>query len=128
LAAECEALGCLTPVKVETRGRKGETLRSLVIGGYKPDQVLSEGEQRALALADFLAEATLTPGTAGIILDDPVTSMDNQRKERIAVRLAKEAKTRQVIVFTHDIVFLQMLEEQVVKQGASFTGHWVQKS
>lgn len=54
-------------------------------------EILSEGEQRALALAGFLPEVALTDGSGPIIVDDPVSSL------------------RQVVVFTHDIIFFNEL-------------------
>jgi energy-coupling factor transporter ATP-binding protein EcfA2 len=39
--------------------------------------------------------------SGGIVLDDPVTSQDHQRKTLIAKRLVAEAANRQVVVFTH---------------------------
>jgi hypothetical protein len=44
------------------------------------------------------------------VLDDPVSSLDHIHRENIAKRLATEALTRQVIVFTHDIPFLAQLQ------------------
>ncbi|MCB5943954.1 AAA family ATPase [Acidocella sp. KAb 2-4] len=72
-------------------------------------QILSEGEQRALALASFLTEVALTDGSGPIIVDDPVSSLDRDRSSRVAERIAQEATQRQVIVFTHDIVFFNEL-------------------
>lgn len=72
-------------------------------------EVLSEGEQRALALAGFLTEVALTDGSGPIIVDDPVSSLDRQRSAQVAQRLAREARQRQVIVFTHDIIFFNEL-------------------
>ena len=37
-------------------------------------KVLSEGEQRALALACFLAETATSGGKHGLVIDDPVPS------------------------------------------------------
>ncbi|MAY30715.1 MAG: hypothetical protein CL627_16195 [Aurantimonas sp.] len=71
--------------------------------------ILSEGEQRALALAGFLTEVALTDGSGPIIVDDPVSSLDRDRSVRVAARIAQEAKERQVVVFTHDIVFFNEL-------------------
>lgn len=71
--------------------------------------ILSEGEQRALALAGFLTEVALTEGSGPIIVDDPVSSLDRDRSLRVAHRLADEVKERQVIVFTHDIIFFNEL-------------------
>ncbi|MGH7102818.1 MAG: AAA family ATPase [Acetobacteraceae bacterium] len=72
-------------------------------------EILSEGEQHALALAAFLTEVALTEGSGPIVLDDPVSSLDRDRGIKVAERLAEEAKRRQVIVFTHDIIFFNEL-------------------
>jgi ABC-type lipoprotein export system ATPase subunit/DNA-binding MarR family transcriptional regulator len=72
-------------------------------------EILSEGEQRALALAGFLTEVELTEGSGPIIVDDPVSSLDRDRSLRVAERLATEACKRQVVVFTHDLVFFNEL-------------------
>ncbi len=72
-------------------------------------QILSEGEQRALALAGFLTEVALTDGSGPIIVDDPVSSLDRERSAKVANRIAEEAGKRQVVVFTHDMVFFNEL-------------------
>ncbi len=72
-------------------------------------EILSEGEQRALALAGFLTEVTLTDGSGPIIVDDPVSSLDRDRSAKVADRIAEEAMQRQVVVFTHDIIFFSEL-------------------
>jgi len=74
-----------------------------------PSDILSEGEQRALAVAGFLTEVALTEGSGPIIVDDPVSSLDRDRSLKVADRLSDEAKERQVIVFTHDIIFFNEL-------------------
>lgn len=76
----------------------------------KKARVLSEGEQRALSLACFLAESHVADRKSGIILDDPVTSLDHGRVRRVARRLIDEAaKGRQIVVFTHNLVFYHEL-------------------
>jgi len=72
--------------------------------------VLSEGEQNCLAIAAFLAELETADDTSGIVLDDPITSLDHQFRDRVASRLATEALKRQVVIFTHDIPFLSQLQ------------------
>lgn len=80
--------------------------------------VLSEGEHRCVALAAFLAELSTAHNRSGVIFDDPVSSLDHNYRETVAGRLVKEATTgRQVIVFTHDIPFLMMLDDEARKQG-----------
>lgn len=79
--------------------------------------ILSEGEQRALALAGFLTEVALTDGSGPIVIDDPVSSLDRERSAKVARRIAAEAQDRQVIVFTHDIVFFNELCEAADNVG-----------
>lgn len=79
--------------------------------------ILSEGEQRALALAGFLTEVALTDGSGPIVVDDPVSSLDRDRSARVAERLAEEACQRQVVVFTHDIIFFNELCSAAENRG-----------
>lgn len=111
-------------LQLDTAGQRGRTVQQLrlvtanqSIKGIKPSGILSEGEQRAIALASFLAEVGLEPGESGIVFDDPVTSLDHHRREFIAARLANEAKRRQVIVFTHDLAFAYELIESARRLG-----------
>lgn len=71
--------------------------------------VLSEGEHRCVALAAFLAELATSGGKSAIIFDDPVSSLDHRHRSEVAARLATEARSRQVIVLTHDVAFLMLL-------------------
>ncbi len=65
--------------------------------------VMSQGELHSLALSLFLPRATLPDSPFRFIcVDDPVQSMDPARVEGLARVLHDTAKTRQVIVFTHD--------------------------
>jgi len=76
-------------------------------------EVLSEGEQRVLALSCFLAELKEDDTRHGIVVDDPVSSLDHARMDAVAKRLVAEAATgRQVIIFTHNIVFHNMIETE----------------
>lgn len=73
---------------------------------HNPKDILSEGEQRCAALAAFLAELSQAAHNSALVFDDPVSSLDHARRGKVAKRLVKEAADRQVVVFTHDIVFL----------------------
>ena len=65
--------------------------------------VMSQGELNAIALSLFLPRATLPESPFRfVVIDDPVQSMDPSRVDGLALVLADVAKTRQVIVFTHD--------------------------
>jgi ABC-type lipoprotein export system ATPase subunit len=107
---ECEKLDAKFGINISQRASKGNTLKQLVLEGWTPSQILSEGEQRAISLADFLTEAQMGNKNKGIIFDDPVNSLDHIRRQTIAERLVEESKVRQVIVFTHDITFLHALQ------------------
>ncbi|MCQ1952097.1 AAA family ATPase [Arthrobacter sp. zg-Y238] len=108
-AEECKALRAPT-LKLEFLGRQGKAQRRKVLHGkHKPSKVLSEGEQKVLAMADFLAEARLAGITAPVIFDDPVSSLDHRRINEVASRVAGLAEDNQVIVFTHDIFFATTL-------------------
>ena len=102
-------------VKVSNQVNKGEQKVALNLTGLqqakKKSEILSEGEQRAIALAGFLTEVNEVGAGHAIIFDDPVSSLDWDRKSRIAERLAEEAKQRQVIIFTHDFSFALQLEK-----------------
>lgn len=79
--------------------------------GVDLPKVVSEGEQRCLSIAAFFAELSTADDPSGIVFDDPVSSLDYRWREGVARRLVQEAKTRQVIVFTHDVVFLLLLKQ-----------------
>jgi ABC-type cobalamin/Fe3+-siderophores transport system ATPase subunit len=80
-------------------------------------KILSEGEHRAVALAAFLAEQATAGGHSTVIFDDPVSSLDNEHREEVARALVSEAKSRQVIVFTHDLAFLLLVDRISVEEG-----------
>jgi hypothetical protein len=102
-AEECAALRA-PKVGLAFPGRRGEPARrKTVSAGHKPSTVLSEGEQKVIALADFLAEASLRHAPAPVIFDDPVNSLDYRRIGEVSARIASLAGERQVIVFTHNI-------------------------
>lgn len=126
-ALERELAGVgLSAIKIglEMSGQKGARMQQLKLASpsrfarVKLSGILSEGEQRAIALASFLAEIGIEPGHSGIVFDDPVSSLDHVRREQIASRLALEAKFRQVIVFTHDLAFAWSLREFAERHGA----------
>jgi len=63
-----------------------------------PSEVLSEGEKTCVALAGFLAELATTNNASGIVLDDPVSSLDHHYRLRVARMLVEAAKQRQVVM------------------------------
>jgi len=65
--------------------------------------VMSQGELLALSVSVFLPRAALDESPFRFaVIDDPVQSMDPAKVDGLARILAGAAKTRQVVVFTHD--------------------------
>ena len=70
--------------------------------------ILSEGEQKAVALALFLAETRTAAIPIPIVFDDPVNSLDHHIASDFAKRLL--ALDNQIIIFTHSKLFLDNFE------------------
>lgn len=108
---------------VQQRAKSFEGLRNI-------DEFLSEGEQHAVALADLFAEIRTDKENAPIVLDDPVSSMDEIRRGKLAQRITEESQKRQVIVFTHDLLFLSYIYDQVEKgekiDSDIVAFHWIE--
>jgi hypothetical protein len=113
---ECVRLRAPT-VTLNFPGRQGQVTRRKLLGSYKPSQILSEGEQKALALADFLAEVTCVPARSPVIFDDPITSMDYRRIHEVCDRLVALAADHQLILFTHNIWFAAELLSKADKES-----------
>jgi energy-coupling factor transporter ATP-binding protein EcfA2 len=104
----------------ELGGADGVFYHKLVLSrapGVELPKVVSEGEQRCLSIAAFFAELSTADDPSGIVFDDPVSSLDFQWRNDVARRLVQESKTRQVIVFTHDVVFLLSLRQYAEEMG-----------
>jgi hypothetical protein len=110
------------------RGKTRYKLVLEIVGSTSAKDILSEGEQRAIAIASFLAEVNLGKGRSGILLDDPVSSLDHRRRWHVARRLAEEATRRQVIIFTHDIYFLCILQKEAEAAGASCLSQCIRRT
>ena len=109
-------------IEMNQRARSGAMLLKLRLKASKdhpPDAILSEGERRALALAFFMAEVGEPGHDGGAVFDDPVSSLDHERKDAIAARIAQAAAKRQVIVFTHDLSFLVRLRYHAEQGGVA---------
>lgn len=109
---ECVELRAPT-LHLEFFGREGQAQRRRKLPTeHKPSSVLSEGEQKVVAIADFIAECRMSDQSVPAVFDDPVSSLDHRRVKEVASRIAKLASTHQVIVFTHDIFFTTSLLAQ----------------
>ena len=85
--------------------RPARTLRSIRANEDHPAGVLATGDEIRKTFANghheisgFLAELETTNNGSGIVLDDPVSSLDHHYRLRVARRLLAAAKQRQVIV------------------------------
>lgn len=124
LKQELKELGfSAVQIEVKTRGDHGNQYHRLKLAESNDTplvELLSEGEQRCLALASMLSETTTSPHKSAIVFDDPVSSLDHKWRLKIARRIVREALHRQIVVFTHDMTFLIMLQEEVEKlEGVS---------
>lgn len=117
---ECKNLQTNFSAQIVQRGRKGTTLSKLTVQGKKPIEILSEGEQRSIALANFMAETKLNPNNNCLVFDDPVSSLDHKRREAISMRLVEEAKYKQIVILTHDITFLLSIQQCCDKNNVSY--------
>lgn len=123
---ECIDLNGNFGIEVSHTGSGGTSFRQLTLKGRNPAAILSEGEQKVIALADFISEMQLSDVNRGIIFDDPVNSLDEGRKKDIANRLIKESLSKQVIVFTHDLIFVSNLISFSEENTIPFLCHWVE--
>ena len=122
--AELKALGA-SQVRVElvkSRVSKGRVLHKLQLrnayqGGLT--DVLSEGENRIVSIAAFLADVTGKSSQAPVIFDDPISSLDQSYEEAMIQRLIKLSQDKQVIVFTHRLSLLgtarYFAEKKIIK-------------
>ncbi len=123
---ECQKLNGNFGININHTGSAGKSYRQLELKGINPNIVLSEGEQKVIAIADFLAEMQLSEINRGIAFDDPVTSLDENRKSEIAERLVMGASSKQVIIFTHDLVFVSSLIGHCKEFSITNDCHWIE--
>lgn len=106
---------------------------------YNLGNILSEGEQKVIALAHFIAENSMEEKDNILVFDDPVNSLDLQRMETVARVLVALSTKKQIIIFTHNLVFVGFLSsfakeilqneeqtfvcvEKVFNEGKEYTG------
>lgn len=85
------------------------------------ETIFSEGESRAIAFAYFLAEIDDPENNSEdkiIVIDDPISSMDLNRKSMISYNIAEmmNQNSNQIIVMTHDISFVERVKN-FIKRG-----------
>lgn len=79
-------------------------------------EVFSEGEQKIVAIANFLAESNVDNSNNTIVFDDPINSLDMDYREAVAKIIVHLSVNQQVIVFTHDLYFLRILKDAYKKE------------
>jgi energy-coupling factor transporter ATP-binding protein EcfA2 len=99
------------------KGRVLHELRLEQAQSGVPREVLSEGEHRIVSLAAFLADVTGKLHPAPFVFDDPISSLDQSFEEAVVQRLVHLAADRQVIVFTHRISLLVLIQDYGKKEG-----------
>lgn len=115
--AELDALGAshINVTLEQKKGAKGRVKYQVKIRNNrtsaKTAEILSEGEFRIVSIAAFLADVTGSESRAPIVFDDPISSLDMDFEEAVVDRLVTLSADRQVIVFTHRISLMVMLED-----------------
>ena len=119
LSLFCDSLR-LTKIKTfkDSAGKKQRLVYSLSIHGHEINieqrentslkYYLSDGDKNALALSFFLAKFDLIPNKDKytVIIDDPFTSFDTQRKTTTITQLARlSEQVEQLFLLTHDLYF-----------------------
>ena len=115
---------------VSAGGSRGTLFHRLELkraSGVAVPKIVSEGEARCLSVAAFFAELSTASDKSAILFDDPVSSLDHNWRANVAERLVVESKSRQVIVFTHDIVFLLALVENADRHTADVKHQYLRR-
>ena len=94
----------LTAITLAGAGNRRHLELALTVDGTEASLgVMSQGEINALALSLFIPRLVHEDSPFHfLIIDDPVQSMDPFKVDGLAQVLQEAARTRQVIVFTHD--------------------------
>lgn len=100
------------PIELSFGTERGTTKLNHRISNHQLLEILSEGEQKAISLAEFITELQLDNIKAPVIFDDPVNSLDHKILDTVGKRLITLSKDRQIIIFTHSILLLNSLIQQ----------------
>ena len=97
----------------KTKTAAGVTYQKCGFNSISEDivEILSEGEQKIVAIANFLSECTVDNAKNTIVFDDPINSLDIDYRESIADIIVELSGDRQIIVMTHDLYFLRLLKD-----------------
>ncbi|GKV89353.1 MULTISPECIES: AAA family ATPase [Pectobacterium] len=87
-----------------------------------PAIILSEGEARIVALSAFIADMTGEQQSTPFVFDDPISSLDQDYEERVVSRLIDLSETRQVIIFTHRLSLVALVEAEAKRRQSGNLG------
>lgn len=114
---------------IKTKAEKGRIYHQIKLknsaSAIRTSEVLSEGEFRIVSLAGFLADVEGSSNNTPFIFDDPMSSLDQVFEEATVKRIARLSLTRQVIIFTHRLSFLTLLEEAASKLEVEYDAIWL---
>lgn len=97
---------------IKSRVQGGKVKHKIQVkGGAAINNILSEGECRIVTLAAFLADVTEGKGSVPFIFDDPISSLDQSFEEKTIKRLVDLSRSRQVIIFTHRLSLLGLIND-----------------
>lgn len=102
---ELNALGLkkLSVELSEAGASRGQSFMQLkLVNNNTVTDILSEGEQKGVALALFIAERRMQLSKNPIILDDPVNSLDHFITAKLVERLSSLGN--QIIIFSHNLL------------------------
>lgn len=93
-------------------------LERLENGDYKPAKLLSEGEKNILAFSYFLALIKETKEKEIIVIDDPVSSLDQNHFFNILhlifnVFFNQGKKINQIFILTHNFLFFRKIRKMI---------------
>ncbi len=102
----------------KTRTSSGRTYQKCSFNSIPENitDVFSEGEQKIVAIANFLAESNVDNANNTIVFDDPINSLDMDYREAVARIIVHLSLNQQIIVLTHDLYFLRILKDAYKKE------------
>lgn len=96
-------------IELTGKNHKGKQQTELIMRAQKNvNRILSEGEQKAVSIALFLAEISVSKNKSTIIFDDPVNSLDHRMIEILANVILQLGN--QIVVFTHNRMFYDAIK------------------
>lgn len=114
---------------IKTRAERGHIYHQVKLrncpSNIRTSEILSEGEFRVVSLAGFLADVEGSSDNTPFIFDDPISSLDQFFEEATVKRIARLSLSRQVIVFTHRLSFLTLLEEAANEADVEYSTTWL---